>query len=272
MDQERARDLYFKYRAAVAYVAVRTPAGDNAIGTAFHVGDNVWITARHVVAGNAIEEIATVDESIDRYTERLDMDGGVRLSSECSPAGSYRVVGEPLLHPDETVDVAALQLTGPYSNAFDKPVLLGDRGRPTPVIALGGWLDDWLGDELTLEPALVLGYPPIPFGGAPQLVPSRAEVSVVLDKRSERHPYFVLSAMARGGFSGAPAITAFENALGVTTEALVMDGEPAQLGYFAVLSVEPIYDCLVHHGLLPNGQRIPGLGGDLGDGAVDPPR
>jgi hypothetical protein len=42
IDSRRARDLYYKYRAAVAYVAVETPAGDESIGTAFHVGDNIW--------------------------------------------------------------------------------------------------------------------------------------------------------------------------------------------------------------------------------------
>jgi hypothetical protein len=30
-----------------------------------------------------------------------------------------------------------------------------------------------------------------------------------------------------------------------------------ELGYFAVLSVEPIFDCLEHHGVLPDEQRIP---------------
>lgn len=36
-----ARELFNKYASAVAYVAVKTPAGDEAIGTAFHVGSGV---------------------------------------------------------------------------------------------------------------------------------------------------------------------------------------------------------------------------------------
>lgn len=50
-----------KYRAAVAYVAVETPAGDERIGTAFHVGNNTCVTARHAVEGNLVREIATTD-------------------------------------------------------------------------------------------------------------------------------------------------------------------------------------------------------------------
>jgi hypothetical protein len=40
MEPTRARDLFYKYAGAVAYVAVETPADDQAIGTAFHIGDN----------------------------------------------------------------------------------------------------------------------------------------------------------------------------------------------------------------------------------------
>ena len=120
-------------------------------------------------------------------------------------------------------------------------------------------MDDWLGDELTLEPVLVLGYPPVPFDSGPQLFAMRTEINRVLDKRHERHPYFILSAMARGGFSGGLAITEIENALGVITESLVMSDQPTELGYFAALSVEPVYDCLDHHGVLPPAQAPEGI-------------
>lgn len=170
-----------------------------------------------------------------------------------------------MLHPDPAVDVAVLRLEGPYTPGWPghEPELWGDRSQqPMPIVQLGGWLDDWLGDELTLEPVLVMGYPPIPFGYGPLLVATSAEINAVLDKRQEHHPYFILSAMARGGLSGALAITGFENALGVAVESLVMDDGVPEVGFFAVLSVEPIYDCLEHHGVMPKVQEIPGIHND----------
>jgi hypothetical protein len=262
VDHRRARDLYYKYRAAVAYVAVETPAGDESIGTAFHVGDNIWVTAAHVVEGNRILEIGTTESSIDDYSARLEATGGVLMGDWYSRHGFYRLADEPMLHPDG-VDVAALRLEGPFISKEQQrpyPALEPPRSRPdTPVVPLGGWLDDWLGHELTLEPVIVMGYPPIPFGRGPLLVTARAEINTVLDKRQEKHPYFIVSTMARGGFSGSLVMTEFENALGVTTESLVKDHAPAELGYFAVLAVEPVYICLEHHGVLPPVQDLDGI-------------
>ncbi len=258
MDTTQAHDLYREYCAAVAYVAVETPEGDTGIGTAFHIGDNVWITARHVVDGNTIVKIGTTESSIASYSQRMDENNGALRGDWFSGCGVYRLVGEPMLHPESTVDVAALKLDGPYGDFYGH--LYGLReSQPIPVVQLGGWLDDWIGNELVLTPVLVMGYPPLPFGRGPLLVATRAEINTVLDKRSERHPYFILSAMARPGFSGSLAITLHGEALGVTTESLVMDGAPAEVGYFAVLTVEPIYTLLDHHGITPDAQEFPKL-------------
>jgi hypothetical protein len=104
-----------------------------------------------------------------------------------------------------------------------------------------------------------MGYPPIPFGRGPQLVTATAEIHTVLDKRKEKHPHFIVSATARGGFSGSLVMTGIESALGVTTESLVHDNAPVELGYFAVLSVEPVYVCLEHHHVLPRVQDLDGI-------------
>ena len=98
-----------------------------------------------------------------------------------------------MLHLDPTVDVAALKLEGPAISTWPGEdqgwELWGDRGRPTPVMQLGGWLDDWLGDELMLEPVVVLGFPPIPVGNEPLLVATSAEINAVVDPRHVRHPH-----------------------------------------------------------------------------------
>jgi len=65
MNTTRARDLFYKYAAAVAYVAVEMSAGDQQVGTAFHVGDNIWVTARHIVERNKILAIATTTWSVE---------------------------------------------------------------------------------------------------------------------------------------------------------------------------------------------------------------
>lgn len=260
MDTTRAHDLYMEYAAAIAYVAVETREGDEMIGTAFHIGENVWVTARHVVESKKILRIATTEQSIANYSQTLEENRGKGLRGEWySPCGVYSLLGEPMLHPSDGVDVAVLKLDGPYGECgaarYGFP-----KAQPVPVVRLGGWLDDWIGNELMLTSVLVMGYPPIPFGGGPVLVATRAEVNTVLDKRQGRHPHFILSAMVRGGYSGAPALTTFEGAtLGVAVESLIEDSAPTELGYFAVLTVEPIYDCLSHHNVLPDVQRIPGL-------------
>lgn len=58
------RDLFERYAPAVAYVSVRLPSGDEAIGSAFHVGEGAFVTARHVVEGCKILEIAN---TVHRY-------------------------------------------------------------------------------------------------------------------------------------------------------------------------------------------------------------
>lgn len=262
MDRDLARDLYFKYRAGVAYVAVETPSGDQSIGTAYHVGDNIWLTAAHVVDGNTVLEIATTGPSLSDYTKRLKAHAGAFDSDWFSPCGYYEMEGAPMLHPDGA-DVAALRLRGPLISRDDPrpfPALRPPRTRPaTPVIALGGWLDDWLDDGLLLEAALLMGYPPIPFANEPVLVATLTEVNAVLDKRHEGHPYFILSATPRGGFSGSLALTRFELSLGVTTESLTHDYKPTETGFLAVLSVEPAYVLLEHHGVLPSAQDLGGI-------------
>src|SRR5688572_17424393 len=63
MNSGTARHLFLRYAGGVAYVATQRPDGTHAIGTAFHVGEGVFITARHVLEGATIREIGTTEWS-----------------------------------------------------------------------------------------------------------------------------------------------------------------------------------------------------------------
>ena len=58
MDSDSLRQLYDLYASAVAFVSVVNNNGDESIGTAFHIGDGVFVTARHVVEDHKIVKIA----------------------------------------------------------------------------------------------------------------------------------------------------------------------------------------------------------------------
>lgn len=234
-----ARELYEAYAGAVVYVEVARPDGDRGIGTAFHVGDNVFITARHLVDGNTVTEVGT---TMKRYVP--DPEGNLRISNQ---EGLFRgvkpqvgrLVRGPLYHPDQTVDVAAIVV----------------EGLDVETIPLGSHLDEWIHDEtFILAETIVLGYPPIPMAKKPTLVTARAEVSAVIDKYTGGHPYFIVSCMARGGFSGGPCLSTWDFALGMVVESLVENNQSEQLGFLAVITVEPIIVCLVHHEIVPKAQ------------------
>jgi hypothetical protein len=86
---------------------------------------------------------------------------------------------------------------------------------------------------------------------APHLVAARAEVNAQVVLRGEKHVHFILSAMPRGGFSGGLAVAEDEYVLGVITSSLLTNQKESELGFFAVLSVEPIFVCLSEHKMLP---------------------
>ncbi|NNB84580.1 S1 family peptidase [Corallococcus exiguus] len=239
MDFESRRDLWAKYSPSMAYVAVTTSVGDESIGSAFHVGEGVFVTARHVVEGVEIREIATTESFRIPAEDQSRTPPGAITYIGGRARGKLNLVRGPLLHPDPEVDVAAFVVD--Y--------------RDLPAIPLGDHLDDWLGSEFILSSAIVMGYPPVPTSAYPVLVSAGAEVNAVVDRYGTAHPHFVLSTMARGGFSGGVALSQFGFALGVITESLSRFGQPPEAGFLAALTVEPIYNCLAHHRILPLSQR-----------------
>jgi hypothetical protein len=220
MDQGRFRQIFDMYAGGVAYVEVEKPSGERGIGSAFHIGNRRFVTAKHLVEGNQVLSVGTTEES--------SPDG---VSVAYRPGvGSLRA--DPVLHPDPRTDIAILEIEG-----IDAPAI------PIGQVALR--------ETPLLSPVLVMGYPPIPLAAEPVLVALTAEVCAVVSAYDGSGNYLVLSSTARGGLSGGIAFSlgdANDSAgiLGMITRALVRDGLPEEFGYLAVLPLEEVYSC---HGL-----------------------
>jgi hypothetical protein len=238
-----SRLQFSKLRSCVAFLETVSENGDLQIGTAFHVGDGAFVTARHVIENRKIKAIGFDDFNVSQELLRDPKHWGPK------PHGAVSVVSGPHFHKDASVDVACFRAE-PFPNSF---------------IPLGGHFNDWMGQyEFVLHRTLVLGYPPIPLANRAVLMAGSGEVNALIDKYTGGHPHFIISTMARGGFSGAPVLVAYDEGntetgtalLGLVTESLGANGRDVELGYMAVLTVEPIYACLEMHGLLPKFQSV----------------
>ena len=256
MDTKAARKLMRKYASALAYIEIEKEDGTKGVGSCFHVGDGVFVTARHVVEDNTISKVEITEPVAVLTKEFFPGISDVRAKEYDKTVGeilgttpkfkhfqpTLTVAEGPFYHPEPMVDVAVFRVTSVHPE--------------TGVVPLGTHLDDWLDRfDWQLSEAIVLGYPPIPLTLEPHLVATRAEVNAIVDLHSSRHVHFILSATPRGGFSGGLALSEYDFALGVVTQSLVRDHLQEESGFFAVLSIEPIYQCLSHHKLLPLVQK-----------------
>jgi hypothetical protein len=225
--------------------------GDEGIGAAFHVGDGVFVTARHVIEGRAIKGIRLTDADLF-YQSKLypkEENGAIRIDQEsprmCTDIhGELKITSGPFFHPDLLVDIAVFKVSGMSPDAH--------------FIPLGGHLDDWVGrSDFVVSRALVLGYPPVPFTLEPVLVAATCDVNAVVDLRAgpRQQLHFILSATPRGGFSGGLAFSEYGFALGVITQSLTQNNAAAELGFFATTSIEAVYVCLQKSGILPECQK-----------------
>lgn len=244
------RELYLRYGCCMAYIAIRRD-GVESIGSAFHIGEGVMVTARHVVDGAEIQQVCLTDTRLfyrsDLYPKTES--GGYRVGPDAPRIttnydGFVNVVAGPFFHPNELVDVAAFKVEGIAKDAHFVP--------------LGGHLDEYVGQgDFVLSEVLVMGYPPIPMTISPLLMATRGEVSAVADLKlgKEFQMTFLISTMPRGGYSGGLAYSEWGFALGLVTHSLVYNGNPPELGHATVASVQAIYECLDTHGVLPASQR-----------------
>jgi hypothetical protein len=247
MDTGHARALFGQFAAAVAYLAVEKADGSHAIGTATHVGEGVYVTARHVVDGHRLVEIASTEHVFLRLPEGTQSQLRVHGGAEEWPAHrvankAMTLVSDVVFHPDPAVDLAAFRVAGCDPQ--------------TPWIPFGDHLDDWLGGgDFVLSEVIVLGYPPIPMTRKPYLLAARAEVNAQVDFYDSPNVHWILSTMARGGFSGAMVVDERGIALGVVTRSVLSGEVPEELGYMSATSIEPVYQMLADAKMLPLAQQ-----------------
>jgi hypothetical protein len=256
MDTRRAQKLFYENAAAVAYIEVQNGDGDIEIGTAFHIGEATFVTARHCVDSKSIREIKITEpiaissrEFMPGLPEERYDTWDAEIAKLLGHTPKYKhwlepleLVGQPSLHPNPDVDLAIFK-TAPL------PVAV-------PYVKLGVHWDDWVYRRIwNLTSAVVLGYPPIPMSQEPILVAARGDIHTFVVPRHVCHIHFILSSTARGGFSGGPAIHEDGYALGLVTSSFVRDGLPSELGFQAVLSIEPIREFLQSLGLMPTCQE-----------------
>ncbi|MBA1142835.1 S1 family peptidase [Mesorhizobium neociceri] len=224
------KQLYREYGAALVAIITTDVDGDEHIGTAFHVGDGSFVTARHVLDGQAKCRV-----ELDGY--RISHLGGDEDFDEETIEGFDKLEVHGLGHPDPMTDVAV----------FSIPQLSG-----LPAVPLGSHLDDWITDhDFVLNEVLVLGFPPIPLSKRSVLVAARGQINAVIDLINVNFVHFIVSVPPKGGFSGGVVMSEWGFALGVVTASLVKNHSPEELGYLTVLTVEPILECLAAHELLP---------------------
>lgn len=222
--------LYRTYAPCVIGLATASD-GVESMGTAFHIGDGFFLTARHVVEGRAVVDVV-VNE------------------------GTLSTIHSIHYPSDPAVDLAILSTDFDLSHYMERVKIVGADWEKVDAIGIGTHLDDWVEDGMVLMPVVMMGFPPVPTSRGPLMLAVSGEVNAVLDRYTTPHVHFIVSSPARGGFSGGPVLYAGDGLLGVVTESLQREPERGEPGFAVALSVEPVYVLLAELGIAPRANRL----------------
>ncbi len=244
--------------SSVAFIEIQNKeTGDRSIGSCFHVGNGYFVTARHVIEPPwTILRVGRHDVSQRTF---IGADGHATKTTthaDFDYTGQVKIV----LHEDPKIDVAVLQLTeaiGPYPAAQLQPY--------SCLSKVADALSE--GEFLSIE-VYVLGFPPIPIATDATLVMIPGQVSAVIKSQYDGRRHFIVSGMARGGFSGGPVFLVgnptwpshVDNSgyvVGVVGQSVTKTKDtgaesPEELGFLAATSVESVWEILKSVGAAEN--------------------
>ena len=221
------RSTYHKYRRSVAYVAVKNSAGEESIGSAFHIGQGFFVTAKHVLEKKKLVEICITQPL--RVLEELH---GNLLAEQERPV--LLTLSSAPVFAEEGIDIAIFQAKN-YEGIPSIPLCsINDVNRTE--------------DQALLTHVLCIGYPPIPLTTHPFQVAVNATINALVRVRASDYLTYVLSSTARGGFSGGPVINEKEEAFAIATESLVINDKGAESGFMACLSCDAAVDLAIKCG------------------------
>jgi hypothetical protein len=226
---DRMQVIYQALRDCMIRVTVKNKLGDLDTGAAFHIGDGYFATARHVIDG--FEEIELEHSKGFADIEKIEMQ-------------------EKLLLEDDSIDVAVIKTQITFTDYYLKGLGSKRSGKDFNFVPLGVLLDDTVSDDHILGQVLLMGYPPIPMSDDAELVAVKGEINASIVKYvGHSHYYHIISTVARGGFSGGPVIDADGFLIGVYTESLNKSERDVELGFSAVLSIDPLLQLLKKNGI-----------------------
>jgi len=237
------RDLYLKYKPCIVRITTVTQAGDLYTGTGFHIGDGLIVTARHVMQETIrrTDIVGEVEVEVNRIIESVTRE----IDSQALTIAKHHY------HSDNKVDLVVLETdfeAHPFPNKSSRE---GTSTRRSVSIPIGSHVDDWIGDQFVLSKVLVMGYPLVPRSRSTVLLATEAELNALVPSFRVPHPYYIVSSTARGGFSGAPVISATGAVVGIIVESLYGNDKPEETGFNAAITVEPLIAILVDRGTRP---------------------
>ena len=170
-------------------------------------------------------------------------DSGQVVRTTTYPDFKHAEVENIYNHPNTEVDFSLIKLAGIVGRIPAEKLV--------PILQLYPRADVLTEGEFLMQEVMVLGYPPIPCSMDSHLVVFRGEVSAVIENYHDRKRHFIISGMARGGFSGGPVVLASNpNAvLGIVGMSLIKNTDATELGFIGAVSSSAAFETIDHHSL-----------------------